>query len=122
MSFMAAPRVSEIVEKGDVFFFYRPRVGVEAVRDLSQVQRLYMVLASGEGEARAFRILVIGGKRLPEVIPGVSDPEERHWTLVARATHDPDDVREELSAKRYVTVTRGERVLAAARPVGQGHY
>jgi hypothetical protein len=119
---MPGSRVSEIVEKGDVFFFYRPRVGVEVVRDLNHVQRLFMVLATGEPGARAFRILVVGRKRLPEIVPGRADPEERHWAVVTRVTTDPEEIREELSAKRYVTITRGERALAAARPVGQGRY
>jgi hypothetical protein len=119
---MSRPRVSEIIEKGDVFFFYRPRVGVEHVHDLGHVQRLYMLLASTEHGRRRFRLLVIGGKRLPEVIPGKADPKERHWAMVVGTTTDPDDIREELSAKRYVTVTRGERVLAASKPVGEGRY
>jgi hypothetical protein len=119
---MLRPRVSEVVEKGDIFFFYRPRVGVEEVKDLSHVRRFYMILARTEHGERTFRILVIGRKRLPEIVPGRADPDERNWAMVVLTTTDPDEVREELSAKRYVAVSRGERVLAAAKPVGEGRY
>jgi hypothetical protein len=39
-----------VLEQGDVFFFYRPRVGVEEVRRLDDVQRFFVVL---EPERRA---------------------------------------------------------------------
>jgi len=119
---MVRRRVSEVLEKGDVFFFYRPRVGVEHVTNLGQVQRFFMILASAERGPRKFRMFVVGRKRLPEIIPGRADPEERNWAMVALATTDPNDVREALSAKRYRTLTRGERILAAAKPVGEGRY
>jgi hypothetical protein len=34
---------SEITEQGDIFFFYRPKVGAEEVEDVKDVQRFYMV-------------------------------------------------------------------------------
>ena len=36
--------MSEVLERGDIFFFYRPRVGVEQVRSLDDVQRFFVVL------------------------------------------------------------------------------
>lgn len=119
---MARVRTSEVVEKGDIFFFYRPRLDVEEVKDLSHVQRFYVILAATEHGERTFRMLVLGRKRLPEVIPGRTDPDERNWAVVTLVTSEPDELREELSAKRYVTVPHGERVLAAAKPVGEGRY
>jgi hypothetical protein len=36
--------VSRVLESGDVFFFCRPRVGVEEVRELGDVKRFFIVL------------------------------------------------------------------------------
>ncbi|KAJ1266434.1 hypothetical protein BS78_08G150900 [Paspalum vaginatum] len=43
------PRV-EIQEKGEVFFFYRPKVDKEAARGPDDVQRMYVVLRPESGE------------------------------------------------------------------------
>src|SRR4051794_12777786 len=119
---MSRAPASEVVEKGDVFFFYRPRNGMAEMKELTQVQRLYMVLAADARQLkRTFLMLAIGGKRLPDVSEQAA-PTERHWATVMRMTSSPNVLREELSAKRYVTVIRGERVLAAARTVGEGRY
>jgi len=37
-------------------------------------------------------------------------------------TSRPEEFREELSAKAYVTKTRGERTVGAARPLAEGRY
>lgn len=34
----------EVIESGDLFFFYRPKVGSDVVEDLDDIQRFYMVL------------------------------------------------------------------------------
>jgi len=60
--------VSTVLERGDVFFFYRPRVEREEADDLEDVQRFFLVLRP-DGRQR-FRELVVGRKRLP-------DPEQR---------------------------------------------
>jgi len=113
---------SEVLEDGDIFFFYRPRVDVEEVKGREDVQRLYMIMAPRRPRPGPFRVFVIGRKKLPEIIPGQVHPDERNWAMVVLTTNDPEEVRRELSAKRYVTQTRGERILAAAKPVGEGRY
>ena len=40
---------SEVIEHGDIFFFYRPKVGTEEVEDIEDVQRFYMVTSPEEG-------------------------------------------------------------------------
>lgn len=37
-----------IIEKGDIFFFYRPKVDTEEVEDIEDVQRFYMIMVSEE--------------------------------------------------------------------------
>lgn len=103
------------LEQGHVFFFYRPRVGIEDVRRLDDVQRFFLVL---EPERRALiRRLIVGRKRLPEL-----RAHERVWAFVAEVGEEPDALRDELEPVTYETRTRGERVQPGARPVGEGRY
>jgi hypothetical protein len=109
------PAQSTILERGDVFFFYRPRIGADHIEDLAKVQRFFIVLrADGKGP---YRLIVVGRKRLP-----VTEQHERVWAFVAKVSQDPDDVRSELEPQQYETKTRGARVEAAARPAGEGRY
>jgi hypothetical protein len=132
------------LEEGDVFFFFRPRVGTSEPRGGEDVQRLFMVTApvSGrggraraagktqKGRARArsatnadrkvFRLFAVGRKTLPEIGEGESRPEECNWALNVLTSADPEDVRRELASREYET--RGERPVEAARPVGEGKY
>src|SRR4051794_18958901 len=39
-----AHTVSETLERGDIFFFYRPRVGLKEAHSLDEVQRTFIVL------------------------------------------------------------------------------
>lgn len=54
----------EIVERGDIFFLYRPRVGETDPESLSDVQRFFVVLRPEH--AKKVRLLVVGRKRLPD--------------------------------------------------------
>ena len=40
---MAKEDKSEVIEQGDMFFFYRPKVDAEEVENIKDVQRFYMV-------------------------------------------------------------------------------
>ena len=107
--------MTEVLERGDVSFFYRPRVDVEKVRGAGDVARMLFVL---EPDARhPTRLIVVGRKRLP-------DParHERAWALVAEVAGRPDELREALLQRAYETRTRGVRVRPAARPAGEGRY
>lgn len=100
---------AEILERGDIYFVYRPKVEEEFPRGLDDVQRLYMIL-SPEGEQR-YRLVAIGRKRMPHVDEG----GEQHWAFVEMVASEARDVEEELRATTYETKTRGERHLPAAR-------
>jgi hypothetical protein len=102
------------LERGDVFFFHRPRVGVAEAGTLDDVAHFFFVL---EPDGRGCdRVVVVGRKRLP-------DPErhERAWALVAEVRR-PRELRESLGAHAYETKTRGLRVQPEARAVGEGRY
>jgi hypothetical protein len=107
--------MTRVLERGDVLFFYRPRVGIEEVRSLGDVARFFFVLAPDGG--RAERLVVVGRKRLPD-----PSRHERAWALVAEVVERSDELREELAPRLYETKTRGLRYQPAARLVGEGRY
>jgi len=107
--------VSRIIEQGDVFFFYRPRVGVEEVDDLADVQRFFLILKPDQ--KRRFRRIILGRKRLPE-----PREHEREWAFVYEVDDDPAELREAIRCRVYETRTRGVRAEPQARPVGDGRY
>ena len=107
--------MSRTVEQGDVFFFYRPRVGTDKVDELRDVQRFFFVLMP-DGTQR-YRGIVVGRKRLP-------DPREheRVWAFVAEVGDNPQELHDELRRRAYETRTRGVRVQPETRPAGEGRY
>jgi hypothetical protein len=111
---------SETIEQGDIFFFYRPKVGTEEVKDIKDVQRFYMIVLPEDNNK--YRLFLIGQKQLPEIVEGKSTSEEKNWALNILTTSNPDDIHKELMPSEYTTETRGKRRLAAAAPVGEGKY
>jgi Protein of unknown function (DUF2795) len=125
---------SQVIEYGDIFFFYRPKIGTEEVEDIGDVQRFYMIISpedayGGRGEKRKknkdediYRLFLVGQKRLPEIVEGKSTSKERNWALNTLTTSNSYDVHKELLAAEYATETRGKRIIAAATPAGEGKY
>src|SRR3712207_5104927 len=85
----------EIIEQGDIFFFYRPKVDTEEVKDIKDVQRFYMVTTPEEKEKQKkndiYRLFLLGQKQLPEIVEGKSTPEEKNWALNIHTTSNPED-------------------------------
>jgi hypothetical protein len=104
-----------VVEEGDVFFFYRPRVDTDEVDDLGDVQRFFLVLEPDRD--RRYRRIVVARKRL-------ADPRrhEREWAFVAEVADDPAELRDEVEGGAYETRARDVRVQPPARPAGEGRY
>ena len=117
---------SQIIEHGDIFFFYRPKIGTEEVEDIGDVQRFYMITSPEHGEGRGgktkkdkediYRLFLVGQKQLPEIVEGKSTSKERNWALNVLTTSNPEDIHKELLAAEYTTETRGKRRMAAATP------
>jgi len=105
-----------ILERGDIFFFYRPDVETEAPGRLLDVRRFHVVLRPEGGEV--LRLITIGRKTLP----AAEDGDRNHWGFVEKVFRNPEELRETLSGTSYETETRGERHLPEARPVGEGVY
>jgi hypothetical protein len=105
-----------VLERGDIYFAYRPRIDVPVARGVADVQRLYMIL-SPYGK-RSHRLIVIGEKRLPALTGG----DRKTWAFVDKVAARAADVEDELDPRTYETQTRGERHVAPARPAGEGVY
>jgi hypothetical protein len=62
---------SKVLESGDIYFAYRPKIDKQAARSIDDVQRLYMILHP-RGK-RSYRLIIVGEKRLPFVDGGGDD-------------------------------------------------
>src|SRR5690606_21101493 len=91
------------LEKGNIYFIFRPEVEEHRPRSLDDVQRLYMVLSPEGG--RSHRMALIGQKQLP-------DPDEsghhRYWGFIDKVSDDPAEIANEFKPFTYQTKTRGE--------------
>ncbi len=104
----------EVLERGDVAFFWRPKVhAAGAPVAPPTVQRFFLILSPAGGGHRRLRI---GRKRLPEATG------QRFWANVERVGSLDRVLADQLEEERYPTRTRGERVQPGARPIGRGSY
>ena len=104
----------EVLERGDICFFYRPKVqAAEALVTEHGVQSFFAVLSTAQGLHRRVRI---GRKRMP------LRAGERLWARVERVGSLERVLGGQLESEEYVTKTRGERYQPGARPVGEGCY
>jgi hypothetical protein len=104
-----------VLERGDIYFLYRPRVETEEAHGLRDVERLFILLKPAR--AHLYRLIVVGRKKLP-------DPKEhnRFWAFVWRIFKDREALNQELGEKTYATKTRGERHVPPVRPAAEGIY
>lgn len=104
---------AEVLERGDVCFFFRPAVqAADALVTELGVQSFFMVLSSESGLHRRVRV---GRKRMP-------NRGERLWARVERVGSMQRAIGDQMEDEVYSTKTRGERYQPAARAIGQGCY
>jgi hypothetical protein len=109
---------AEILEQGDIYFFYRPKKAAEEVKGIEDVRRFFMVTAPEENsseKSQLYRLFVIGKKSLPEVRKSEARVSERYWARVGGIFKDADELTKELLSDEF---KKGD----AARPVGEGKY
>src|ERR1017187_6255441 len=111
---MATDRRSSIkvLERGDIFFLFRPNVDEFAPAGLIDIRRFYLVLHP-EGSGR-FRLIAIGKKRLP----GQDDGVQRHWGFVDGVFSTPEQLREAADGLSGMRELNEENL----RPAGEGVY
>lgn len=105
----------DLVEQGDIAFFYRPRVETDEAEGLGDVQRFFMVLKPQGADLS--RLAVLGRKRSPDV-----GSHERIWGFIDKVASSLNGIEAELEEQHYQTRTRGARRVPAARPAGEGAY
>ncbi|CAI0442072.1 unnamed protein product [Linum tenue] len=99
------PRVCPATERGEIFFFYRPRVNREEAHSLDDVQRLFIVLRPESGDRPT------EDKQEPD--SGKEGSKRRHDSSSSPSGSKEGD---------YETASGGKRHEAAARAVGEGVY
>lgn len=118
---------SNILEKGIIYFFFRPRVGVEEAHGVEDVARSFVVLRSMPrdaklgagpiGDAGKNRLLAIPKKTLP------TSGRDRWISFVEKAHASFAELKDDfLSGEEYDTKTAGTRHAMPATPVGEGVY
>ncbi|OOQ85015.1 BTB domain transcription factor [Penicillium brasilianum] len=120
---------SNVLEKGIIYFFFRPRVNVEDPEGVEDVARSFFVLrpmplgaelGSGQGpvdkDARC-RLLMLPKKKFP------TSGKERDMGFVEKTNQSMKDLQENfIAGSTYQTSTRGERHVEEARPYAEGVY
>jgi hypothetical protein len=120
---------SNVLEKGIIYFFFRPRVNIEDPQGMEDVSRSFFVLRptplgaeldSGQGpvdkDARC-RLLMLPKKKFP------TSGRERDMGFVEKANQSMKDLQEKfIAGSTYQTSTRGERHIEEARPYAEGVY
>lgn len=120
---------SNILEKGIIYFFFRPRVNVEDPHSVGDVARSFFVLRptplgaeldENQGpvdkDARC-RLMILPKKKFP------TSAKERDMGFVEKAGQSMKDLQESFIApKKYETATRGERTTEEIRPYAEGVY
>jgi hypothetical protein len=111
---MAIDRRSNIkvLERGDIFFLFRPQVDEFAPSSLVDVRRFYLVLHPDGSDG--FRLIAIGKKRLP----GDDVKVERHWGFIDGVFSTPEELRRAAAGLSGFKES-GEENL---RPAGEGVY
>src|ERR671934_291714 len=114
----------QVLEQGDIYFFYRPKKDAQEVKGVEDVRRFFMVTAAEQGvkeqqennnRSQLYRLFVIGKKSLPEIRKTEARSSERYWARVGGIFKDPNELTKELFSDEF---RKGDR----ARPVGEGKY
>ncbi|KAM0753114.1 hypothetical protein T439DRAFT_354558 [Meredithblackwellia eburnea MCA 4105] len=113
-----------ILEVGEIYFIYRPRVELDEVRSIEDVARLHILLVPKplhphDGSV-PHRLLLIGRKYLPKT--KASGRPDVMYGQVLEAGDSLDQLKTRLGPREYETKTMGNRTIGPARIVGKGHY
>src|SRR5438067_9460184 len=100
---------AEVLEQGDIYFFYRPKKAAEEVKGIEDVRRFFMVTAPEQVENnnnnskknRLYRLFAIGKKSLPEIRKTEARASERYWARVGGIFTDPNELTKELFSDEF---------------------
>lgn len=116
---------TEILERGLIYFFYRPKVEVEEVKSLNEVQRLHILLwpeaptmAEHKDIKGKLRLIGVSKKKLPS-----AEKHQVMFSFIEMVSDSVDEIKKDLGPKDYQTPkTHKEHHLLPARPLGEGVY
>ncbi len=114
------------IEKGHIYFFYRPKVDHKEAKSVDDVQRLEIVLTPGtRGKATSTskkntkkllnRLLIVPRKVMPNV-----NRRDRYMAMIYGVSDNVDQLNEEFRKEHYSTKTKGERTQEGARLAAEG--
>jgi hypothetical protein len=92
---------AEILEQGDIYFFYRPKKAAEDVKGIEDVRRFFMVTAPEQNSSQPYRLFIIGKRSLPEIRKTEARASERYWARVGGIFKDTNDLTKELSSDEF---------------------
>lgn len=96
----------QFVEEGDIYFFYKPKKGIETIKSIDDVSRFFFVL---DPYGKEFpRYIVMGNKKMPEV----NDGGKTTWGFV--------QIVGRRGFETYRKVNKPTK--SASRPAGEGIY
>ncbi|KAF7588557.1 hypothetical protein BBP40_005512 [Aspergillus hancockii] len=120
---------SNVLEKGVIYFFYRPRVNVLEPHSVDDIARSFIVLrptplgaaldsTQGSLETGAkCRLMMLPKKKFP------TSGRERDMGFVEKAGQTMKELQENfIAGEKYETETRGERTVPEAKPYAEGVY
>lgn len=101
-----------ILQKGNIYIFYRPKIQHSYASHIDDVQGLLLVLKPELNEN--YIIIRIGRKRLPE--------EEIFFSFIEKVCHSASEVKNLFSKESYKTSTDEIHEINAAQCVAEGKY
>ncbi len=102
---------SQCLQKGHVYYFYRPKTEHTKARTMDDVQRFFMILRPAD--EKDYILLIVGQKRMPEASP--------YFAFVDKVANSTQLIKS-LGEYQYDTKTRGKKTNSFARCVGKGKY
>ncbi|HLH73266.1 MAG TPA: hypothetical protein VKX96_08275 [Chloroflexota bacterium] len=125
---MVKPRVSghphvQILEAGNIAFFYRPKEGILHPKSPDDLERAYFILFPDDQQHHQNRLFNVAHGVFPAIVPGKALPEERDWAFIDDVSHDPRDVVDALEKNvPGPPGPGGQRARPWARIAGDGRY
>ena len=104
---------STMEQKGNIYFFYRPKIEIEKAHNLQDVQKLFIVLKPEN--QNQYIIAIVTKKLLPE-------NNASGFVFIDKIVSTEHQLIEFLEEEIYFTKTKGQRILPEARCLGEGKY
>lgn len=114
----------QILESGNIAFFYRPKEGVKYPTGPDDLERAYFMLFPDDQTSHQNRNFNLAHGVFPEIVPGKALPEERDWAFVDEISRDPRQVVNELEKNVSGSPPPGseQRARPYSRIAGDGRY